>query len=177
LGFYVADEIARYFNAAFSPGKGDYWQAKCSLKDTDVSLLKPTTYMNNSGIAVQDFQERNKVALENILIVCDDFQLPLGIIRLRQNGTDGGHNGLASIIYHLQSDQFSRLRCGISSEHMSNDRSQMRDFVLEKFDKSEVPEINQMVIRARDACIAFITDGVQSAMNQFNARPPEEEIN
>jgi PTH1 family peptidyl-tRNA hydrolase len=94
-GFMVVNQLAEFTGAAFQPGKGEYWQAKCSLNNADVIVLKPVTYMNNSGIAVQEFLEKHKVAPEKILIVCDDFQLPIGSIRLRPAGTDGGHNGLA----------------------------------------------------------------------------------
>jgi PTH1 family peptidyl-tRNA hydrolase len=175
-GFLVADQIAASAGAAFRPGKGDYWQAQCSLNNLKVVVLKPVTYMNNSGAAVQDFLEQQQITLQNILIVCDDFQLPLGTIRLRQNGTDGGHHGLASIIYHLQSDQFARLRCGIASATMPAEKTMMKEFVLEKFNESELQSVNQMVGRARDACISFIVDGIDSAMNRFNAKPFEEDL-
>lgn len=166
-GFLVVDKLAASVKATFSPGKGDYWQAKCSLNDFEVTILKPSIHMNNSGIPVQDFQEKHKISLENILVVCDDFQLPLGTIRLRQNGTDGGHNGLASVIYHLQTDQFARLRCGIASPTPPKESS-MRDFVLEDFNESEIPTLNEMIERARDACISYVIDGINQAMNKYN---------
>jgi PTH1 family peptidyl-tRNA hydrolase len=167
-GFLVVDELAVSANVTFRPGKGEYWLAECSLNNFDVTMLKPTTHMNNSGITVREFREKNEIPLENILVVCDDFQLPLGTIRFRQNGTDGGHNGLSSVIYHLQTDQFARLRCGIASSFMTSKKPNMRDFVLEKFDESEIPLLKAMIERARDGCISYIVDGINRAMNRFN---------
>jgi PTH1 family peptidyl-tRNA hydrolase len=174
VGFLVIDQLAQSMAAQFHAGKGEFWLAQCSLKNVEITILKPVTYMNNSGIAVQEFLENQQIALENILIVCDDFQLPLGTIRLRKNGSDNGHNGLSSIIYHLQTDQFARLRCGISSVNMPQEKSKMKDFVLDSFLESEVNIVKNMVERARDACTSFIMDGIDQAMNKFNTKPSEE---
>ena len=174
IGFMVADQLAEFMDATFQPGKGEFWLAQCSLKDVEITVLKPVTYMNNSGAAVHEFVEREQIPFENILVVCDDFQLPLGTIRLRKNGSDNGHNGLASIIYHLQTDQFARLRCGIASVSMPLEKSQMKDFVLDSFPKSELKILDNMIERARDGCTSFILDGIDQAMNGFNAKPSEE---
>jgi PTH1 family peptidyl-tRNA hydrolase len=170
----VVDEFATVTGVTFRPGKGEYWFAQCSLNNIEIALLKPATFMNNSGIAVQDFLEQKKIPFDNLLVVCDDFQLPLGTIRLRQNGTDGGHNGLSSIIYHLQTDQFARIRCGIASVMMPAEKTKMSDFVLEQFSKSEVPNVKLMVGRARDACLSYIENGINRTMNQFNIQLSEE---
>jgi PTH1 family peptidyl-tRNA hydrolase len=172
-GFLVVDELAISANTAFVPGKGDYWFAKCSLNNTEVILLKPLTHMNNSGIPVREFRDNFEIPLENILIVCDDFQLPLGTLRLRQNGTDGGHNGLASVIYHLQTDQIARLRCGIASSAPPKGPG-MRDFVLEDFNETELPALKEMIEKAREACVSFVTDGINQAMNKYNYIQPKE---
>jgi peptidyl-tRNA hydrolase, PTH1 family len=174
VGFMVADQLAAFWNVQFQAGKGEYWLAQCSLKDVDVAVLKPATYMNNSGIAMEEFLERQEISLENILIVCDDFQLPIGTIRLRKDGSDSGHHGLSSIIYHLQTDQFPRLRCGIASVNMPPEKSKRKDFVLDRFRESERRMVENMVERARDACSSFIMDGIDQAMNKFNATPTEE---
>lgn len=174
VGFLVVDEFAAVTGVAFRPGKGDYWFAQCSLNNVEVALLKPATFMNNSGMAVQEFLEQQEIPLDNLLVVCDDFQLPLGTIRMRQNGTDGGHNGLSSVIYHLQTDQFARLRCGIASAMMPAEKTKMKDFVLEQFSESELPNVKLMVEQARDACISFIEDGIDRTMNRFNTKLSEE---
>jgi peptidyl-tRNA hydrolase, PTH1 family len=174
VGFLVADRLAGSMDANFHAGKGEFWLAECSLKNVEVTVLKPTTYMNNSGTAVLEFLERQQITLENILIVCDDFQLPLGTMRIRKEGSDSGHNGLSSIIYHLQTDQFARLRCGIASVSMPVEKSKMKDFVLDSFPEPELSIVENMVERARDACTTFIMDGIDQAMNKFNAKPSEE---
>lgn len=175
LGFLVADELAVSTRSEFRPGKGEYWVAKCSLNESTFVVLKPVTYMNNSGIAVEDFLKRENISLEHMLVVCDDFQLPLGSIRLRPSGSDGGHNGLASIIYHLQTDQFPRLRCGIASDVMPAEKSTMIHYVVDRFTKTELPFVKRMVNRAKEASIAFMEDGIGEAMNRFNG-PPIENI-
>jgi PTH1 family peptidyl-tRNA hydrolase len=174
VGFMVADRLAASLNAQFQAGKGEFWFAPCSLNTVEVAVLKPVTYMNQSGAAVQEFIEQKQIALENILIVCDDFQLPLGSIRIRKNGSDNGHHGLSSIIYHIQSDEFARLRCGIASASMPSEKSRMKDFVLDSFPEAELKLVENMVERARDACTSFILEGIGQAMNRFNARPSEE---
>ena len=174
LGFLVADKFAEFENLVFCPGKGDYWLAQCSLNNVEVSVMKPVTYMNNSGTAIRDFLDQQEIPIENILVVCDDFQLPLGTIRLRQNGSDGGHNGLSSIIYHLQTDQFARLRCGIASSAMPTEKSRMKDFVLERFLEIELSTVKQMIECAQDTVKSFITVGINQTMNRFNTKPLEE---
>ena len=174
VGFLVANQLAASLDAPFQAGKGEFWLAQCSLKSVDITVLKPVTYMNNSGIAVMEFMEQQSIALENILIVCDDFQLPLGTIRLRKNGSDSGHNGLSSLIYHLQTDEFARLRCGIASVSMPPEKSKMKDFVLDNFPDSELRIVEHMVARARDAGTSFVMDGIDQAMNKFNAEQSEE---
>ncbi len=174
VGFLVVDEVAAVSGVTFRPGKGEYWLAQCSLNNVEVALLKPATFMNNSGIAVHEFLEQQEILLDNLLVLCDDFQLPLGTIRLRQNGTDGGHNGLSSVIYHLQTDQFARLRCGIASAMMPAEKTKMKDFVLDQFSESEFPNVKLMVERARDVCISYIEDGIDRTMNRFNTTLSEE---
>ena len=174
VGFMVADQLAASLNVQFRAGKGEFWLAQCSLKNLEVTVLKPVTYMNNSGMAVQEFMARQQIALENILIVCDDFQLPIGTIRLRKDGSDSGHHGLSSVIYHLQTDQFARLRCGIASVSMPSEKSRMKEFVLDSFPESELRIVENMIERARDASTTFIMDGIDQAMNRFNAKPSEE---
>lgn len=171
VGFEVVDALAAALKIHFKPGKGDYLEAVGSYHGEEVGLAKPLTYMNNSGSAVMEIQERYNIALDRLLIICDDYWLPLGTLRLRTKGSDGGHNGLYSIIYHLQSESFPRLRCGIASESIPKDKSLLVDYVLEPFTASERPEINKMVERAADACLMAIREGIAQAMNQYNTKP------
>ena len=174
VGFRVVDALSVKLKCGFRPGKGEYVSATCSFKDDEVILAKPVTSMNESGIAVAQIVERYEVHLGQLLIVLDDFQIPLGALRLRPSGSDGGHNGMYSIIYHLQSDVVPRLRCGIGSEQMPVDKSLMADFVLSKFDPKESPVVEEMIGRATDACLGFASDGIEKTMSLFNRKGEEK---
>ncbi len=168
LGFRVIDALCRKFNLRTSPVEGDYLIGKTFHRGKHVYLVKPLTYMNNSGIAAEEIVRRYRISLQQMLVVCDDFQLPLGTLRLRPKGSDGGHNGLYSIIDQLGSKDFTRLRCGIATEKMPKKKSEMAQFVLSPFDSDEEPIVKEMTTRARDAVLSFITDGIDTTMNKFN---------
>jgi len=132
-----------------------------------VILAKPQTFMNESGVAVGQLARWFKVPRERLLVVYDDLDIPFGQIRLRQNGSDGGHNGMTSIIQHLRSQEFARLRVGI-------DRPQAGStvpYVLASFPATQQRELPQVLDRAADATLAWLRDGVESAMNEFNRKP------
>ncbi|MBI4417257.1 MAG: aminoacyl-tRNA hydrolase [Ignavibacteriales bacterium] len=168
LGFEIVDRVARLIGTQFQSGTGEYRIARGSFKNRGIGLVKPLTYMNNSGEAVLDILERYSVPLDQLLILCDDFQLPLGRIRLRPGGSDGGHNGLYSILYHLKSSSFPRLRCGIASPTMPADKTLMAAFVLAPFARDERPIVDEMVARASEATLVFSVEGLQKAMNLYN---------
>jgi len=168
LGFDVADRVAQEAGMRFKEGKGDYLVAFGSFKNRDIVVAKPLTYMNNSGEAVADIIERYAISLDQLLVVCDDFQLPLGTLRLRHGGSDGGHNGLASIIYQLQTEEFPRLRCGIGGETTPKDKSFMKDFVLDQFSNVDLPLVNTMRDKAKEACKSFVEHGIDKTMNAYN---------
>jgi PTH1 family peptidyl-tRNA hydrolase len=174
VGYLVVDALAAKLRCEFRPGKGEFLFAGSSFRDNEVVLVKPVTSMNESGIAVADVVDRFEVRLDEVLIVVDDFQIPLGSLRLRPSGSDGGHNGMYSIIYHLQSDAFPRLRCGIGSEEMPQDKSLMADFVLSQFAPKEKPIVEEMVGRATDACLSFVADGIEKTMSLFNRKGEEK---
>ncbi len=171
VGFDVVDALADSLKMRFKPGKGDYLEALGLYQAKEIGLAKPLTYMNNSGSAVMEIQGRYGISVDQLLIICDDFWLPLGSLRLRTKGSDGGHNGLYSIIYHLQSDLFPRLRCGIASESIPKDKSLMADFVLEPFTASERRVTEKMVTRAKEACLCILTEDLEQAMNLYNTKP------
>jgi PTH1 family peptidyl-tRNA hydrolase len=168
IGFDILDVISEDLRIPFKPGKGDFEIGFGSFKNCEMALVRPLTYMNNSGEAILDIRDRYDIPLERFLVLCDDFQLPLGQLRLRPEGSDGGHNGLYSVIYHLKSTSFPRLRCGIASEHLPTDRRLMAQYVLEPFAQDERPAVRSMVLRASEASLSFVTEGIQRAMNQFN---------
>jgi len=173
VGFRVADELSLRLGTMWKPGKGEYLFCRTSVEGSELYLLKPLTYMNNSGEAVVDPLERFGIPLRNLIVVVDDFALRCGAIRVREKGTDGGHNGLRSLIYSLNSHEFARIRCGIAKEQMPPKRS-MSEFVLSPFDHEEKDVVEKMIVRAADAAVKFVTKGIASAMNTFN-RPRESE--
>ncbi|NLV75612.1 MAG: aminoacyl-tRNA hydrolase [Tissierellia bacterium] len=135
-----------------------------------VILLKPQTYMNNSGMAVLDVYNYYKMPLENILVIVDDVDIEFGTIRIRKKGSDGGHNGLKSIIYQLGSQDFPRIKIGIGKRKEGQD---LADFVLSKFSKDEKPRIEEAVLNAAMAVETIITYGIDEGMNQFNTKKKE----
>ena len=171
IGFEILDSIALRHRARFESGKGDYLIARITRGELPVVLIKPQTFMNESGSAVAEVVEQFGLPLENLLVVCDDFQLPLGQLRVRSNGSDGGHNGLYSIIYNLQSDQFPRLRCGIASSFTPKEKTLMAAYVLEPFRRDELPDVQAMIERGNNACLTVIEEGLIPAMNQYNSKP------
>ena len=167
IGFIILDFFAESLNISFNAGKGDWLEAKGKTGDEEVYLLKPLTYMNNSGVAILEFMEKTGADIKDILVIVDDFQLPLGTIRVRKGGSDGGHNGLSSIIYHLNSDEFPRMRAGIGRDEVLK-KEDFIDFVLGNFDKEEIEIIKKLMPEYIKCIRSFITDGLTITMNSFN---------
>ena len=123
------------------------------------------------GLSAEGILEDHEITLQDVLVVCDDFNLDFGQLRIRRQGTDGGHNGLASIIEHLGSEEFGRLRIGIGAPPEKQDPA---DFVLEEFDKKEKKYIESMVDEAACCCAAWVTQDMEKVMSQFNKRKENE---
>lgn len=139
-----------------------------SIYSKKIILVKPLTYMNNSGTAVREITESLDINLCQLLVVTDDFNLPLGKIRLRKCGSSGGHNGLYSIIYHLSSEEFPRLRCGIGVESMLEEKSKASDFVLSCFNSNEMKIGQRLILAAQEAVLTAVTEGFKTASNRYN---------
>jgi PTH1 family peptidyl-tRNA hydrolase len=133
----------------------------------DLMLVKPTTYMNLSGVAVRKVLARQRAPLEEMLVVVDDFDLPLGRLRLRERGSAGTHNGLRSIIGELGSEKFARLRVGIGQPTRN-----ARNHVLSRFDAAEMPLLEEVVNAAADAVEEWARSGTSTAANRWNAWRP-----
>ena len=133
--------------------------------DTSVILAKPMTYMNNSGVAVAALVDRFEVPLSQLCVVYDDVHLDIGVLRMRQKGSDGGQKGMKSIIHHLGTNEFPRLRIGIGEPV-----GDLVDYVLAEFSQAEEMEIEPTIHRAVDAVEIFVKDNILTAMNQFNRR-------
>ncbi len=170
-GFRVIASLTNVLKISLKPGNGDFLYSKGTCSDKEVLLAVPLTYMNNSGAAVRDVCEQFGIDLNDLLIVYDDFQLPLGQLRFRENGSDGGHNGMASIIYQLNTDEIQRLRIGIGGNSLPNEdrKNRMADYVLAPFEKDEEPLITAAVNRASMAVQEWMQHGIVYTMNRFNA--------
>jgi PTH1 family peptidyl-tRNA hydrolase len=168
LGFMVADEIAAALHVRFSPRPGAFGYARATEGGVTVHLVKPLTFMNQSGPALMDALAMTGIPVGRTLIVLDDFQLPLGTIRIRPAGSDGGHRGLGSIIGSLETDRVPRLRCGIGRE-MLPPKEERRDFVLDAFAEEEAGPAREMIRRAARAAREFAVSGIDRAMTVYNA--------
>ncbi len=172
IGFIILDHLSELYSVPFKAGKGDYYFAEISCHNERVLLVKPTTYMNRSGEAVGHVLRYFPVTREELLIVYDDYNLPLGTIRFRPQGTDGGHNGISSIIYELNSDVFDRLRFGIGTEF----RDAVRH-VLSGFSRQEQNELTNLVQISGRGIEYWIANGIEDTMNNFNRSYLDENSN
>ena len=172
VGFLVADEIARRWRLS------DAWREKfealhvrTTVGDQAVIVAKPRTFMNLSGQAVAGLAAFYQIDPADVLVVTDDVALPLGRLRARPDGGAGGHNGLKSIIQHLGTPAFPRVRVGVGR---GDDRRDLADHVLGRFDAGERDTVSAAVLRAADASERFLTDGIERVMSVFNAAEKQD---
>lgn len=167
FGFMVADLLAQQWGVKFKPSSFTKAViAEHALNEQKVCLLKPLTFMNHSGMALKHVMEAENLSFDNILVVCDDLNLPMGRLKIRPKGSDGGNNGLKSIIYHLESEDFPRLRLGIG--HPGH-KEGVTDYVLQRFSKDEQPVVADILEQAGKCCIGWINEGMAKTMEQFNS--------
>ena len=166
VGFMVADEVAERQRAPIQKVKFKALTNVLTISGEKVLVMKPTTYMNLAGEAVRQAVDFYKVAPDHVLVISDDTSLAVGRLRIRKGGSAGGHNGLKSIIQHLGSDQFPRIKVGVGEKpHPDYD---LADWVLGKFVGEDKKTIDAAVKRAADAVECIIADGCDKAMNRFN---------
>ena len=163
LGFMLIDHLAKEANTSVKREECRALIGRAEIENEIVELVKPQTYMNLSGESVAGLLQKRDDA--RIIVVTDDLALPFGKIRLRPKGSDGGHNGLKSIIACLRSQDFIRLRIGIQPEHPISDTKR---FVLEKFSKNDLKTVENILETSADAIRSVIKDGLDKAMAQFN---------
>ena len=169
VGFMVTDLIAERLSLSGFRRRFDSHVAETRWHGGRVLLLKPQTYVNESGRALRQAVDWYGVEPDAVLVVVDDLNLPLGVVRVRGGGSPGGHNGLESVVAHLQTRDFPRLRVGIGCECRRRDRS----FVLSAFDVSERETVAASVVRAADAVELWVREGLEPCMNVYNVRPRE----
>ena len=166
VGFDVVAELARRTGAGRTRLDFDADLVDVSLAGTKVLLAAPQTFMNRSGGSVLRLRDFYKLEHQDILIVCDDFNLPLGRLRLRGSGTAGGQKGLSDILQRLSTEDVPRLRIGIGLPPPGYDAA---DFVLSKFRREEQSEIELAIVRAADAVTEWVAQGLAPTMNKYNA--------
>lgn len=168
IGFHTIDYIAEETGAAVRKLKYKALYGECEINGEKTLLVKPQTFMNLSGESIIEFVNFFKIPVENVIIISDDIALDTGRLRIRGKGSAGGHNGLKSIIYHLRSDGFPRVRIGVGAPQHSD--YELADYVLGRFTKDEIPVLEEAIVKAYKACREIISRDVQSAMNKFNGK-------
>ncbi len=164
IGFLVLDRLAFQKQVAFTPQR---YGEKAEFKHAGKTfhLLKPSTYMNLSGKAVQYWQNQTKITAENLVIITDDLALPFEKIRLRPKGSHGGHNGLRNIQEVLGSEAYARLRVGVGNEFP---KGHQVDYVLSRFNDTEMGQLPSLLDRCTDCLMTLSQHGIQTAMNKYN---------
>jgi len=160
-GFLLLDYFSEKKSYIYGPSKGDYFEAKGEMEGRNFSLIKPGTFVNNSGVAALQVFEKYKTGIDDFLVVCDDVNLNTGTIRTRLSGGDGGHNGLSSIIYHLNSENFPRIRIGVGSKE--NEQS-LTEYVLSEFTREELIIMNSTFEQISFLLTSFIEGGCKKML-------------
>lgn len=170
FGFRVLDRFAEKRSLIFQAGKGDYLLAKTG----NLVCIKPTSFMNNSGIPVLNVKQFFKVEPEDFLVIFDDIDLPLGTIRFRKEGGTGGHKGIESIIYQLRSESFNRLRIGIATDEEMRPSER---YVLSPFAKQYENEIELTIEKACEGIDYYLSHDIKETMNQYNEKTNRKGVN
>jgi len=169
VGWMIVDAFAEKFRIDISKHEKEALTGSGRVAGGSVILAKPLTYMNRSGDAVKLLTNAYLESLHDLMVVYDDFDLPLGKLRIRERGSPGTHNGMRSIVESLATESFPRLRCGVRGANYVEDR--LRDYVLDDFEESELPIVNRSIERAVDALLLFARGDLKRAMNEFNREP------
>ncbi len=174
LGYISVDRFAQKHGLLFKAGKGKFYAAPGFFNSKKILLVKPTTYMNLSGEAVSEVINYFETGLEDILVVYDDINLPLGTIRMRKSGTAGGHNGIKSIIGSLDTLDFARLRIGFKTDQISsilaNNPAVLPDLVLSKIPSALHEDVLTSLDKSVEALEYFLDNGIERAMNTYNEK-------
>lgn len=167
VGFMVVDAVARKHHLQVKVRRNQAHIGEGAIDGRPIALAKPMTFMNLSGQAVSALMRRFRLDPQETLVIYDDVALPLGRLRIRPDGSAGGHNGIKSIIGSIGSQDFPRIRIGIGSPNRD-----MIDHVLSRFHRSEMDAVRDAVARASDAVEMILESGLEPAMNRFNTAPP-----
>lgn len=164
IGFEVADTFVLKNGGKYTLDRHAF-VSEVKWKGKTFIVIKPTTYMNLSGKAIKYWLDKEKISLENLLVIVDEIALPLGTIRLRASGSNAGHNGLKNIELMLMTDKYPRLRFGVGNDFP---KGRQVEYVLGKWKPSEVPIVKDMLLKSVDAIECYATQGISKAMTEFN---------
>ncbi len=165
VGFMVCDLLSLFFNFHFNnDSKCQGLVGKFQIEDRDVAVLKPLTFMNLSGVSVASFLKNHSLTPQNLIVIHDDIDLPLGRLRIRKNSSSGGHRGVESIIEHLGTRDFIRVKIGVGR------RGDPSLYVLSEFDTSELEVVRNTIEKAKEAVIDIITNSLNHAMSTYNKK-------
>ena len=167
LGFMAVDRLAEDCGVEVNHREAQALTAPTEIEGVQVVLVKPQTYMNLSGMSVARLLGKYSLSVEDLIVLVDEVNLPLGSLRVRPEGSAGGHNGLKSVIGALGSDEFVRVRMGAQPEVPTEDRV---SYVLGRFRKADMPAVSEMIDRSSEAVRLILREGVHKAMNRFNRR-------
>jgi PTH1 family peptidyl-tRNA hydrolase len=166
IGFKILDQYAKKKELLFEDNRYAS-MAKFRLKGRQITFIKPSTLMNNSGKAVRYWVEKEKLTVDQVLIITDDINLPFGTLRLKPKGSDGGHNGLKSINENLGTHKFARLRFGIGAEYPTG---QQISYVLSEWSQEEQEKLRERLDKCCEIIDSFVLQGLAQTMNQFNGK-------
>lgn len=167
-GFMAADELERELDLKINKIKYHALITTCAIGEETVLVMKPQTYMNLSGEAVGEAARFYKIEPAHIIVVSDEMHLPAGKLRIRQKGSAGGHNGLKSVIAHLGTEAFPRIRIGVGEPGPVQDGDEVVDWVIGSVPPEDMEQIRQASRRAAEAAVCYIKDGAEAAMNRYN---------
>lgn len=165
IGFEVIDYLCAELGVSLQPKGGPWLIGTTRHKGSNLVLLKPTTYMNLSGKAISKAMRLHDVLPQHCLVITDDLNLPPGKLRIRKQGSDGGHNGLANIIQEIGTDAFPRMRIGIGNDFPKGHQA---DYVLSAFDSHQRPLVDEIIPKAAEAALCFAREGIDTTMNRYN---------
>ena len=165
MGFDVINELSKEYNISIDKSRFKGLYGSGTIENEKIILLKPQTFMNLSGESIREIMDFYKISVEDIIVVYDDIDIDSGNIRIRKSGSSGSHNGMKSVIQHLNTTNFYRIRVGIGSP---KEKIDMINYVIGKVSKEERAILEQGILKAKDAVVEIIKNGIDKAMNQYN---------
>lgn len=168
VGFMTIDETAKKYNAGKWKLKFKSSVSSCNIAGKSCLLMKPSTFMNKSGEAIVEAMNFYKIPIQNVIVICDDISLDVSRIRIREKGSDGGHNGLKNIIYLSGSNEFPRIKIGVGAKPRPD--YDLASFVLSDFSKEDFPKMQESFINASEAIALLVNGKLNEAMNKYNIK-------